>query len=126
VALLSDLVEAVADQLRKSGQAMYQVRQMAAPRDPVHPGDDRYHHSYAMWSLFKSGAHPPLGTATPVWRVEEFLGLDRSQASQPSTVGDSRKAPNDSLEADLVVLDDADLGFRDHREWSNAITGKGA
>jgi len=126
-ALLSDLIEAVANQLRKSGQTMYEVCQMAAPRDPVHPGDDRYHHSYAMWSLFKSGARQSLDAANPVWRVEEFLGLDRSRAAEPSAVADSRKAANDSLETSLVVLDDADLGFRDHPErWPNAITRKDA
>lgn len=122
-ALQADLIEAVAKQLRQSGQTAYEVFQTAAPRDPVHPGDDSYDHSYAMWSLFKSGPHPPLDTVNPVWRVEEFLGLDRRQTVRPLT--DWQKVVSEPLEADLVVLDDAALGFRDHPElWPKAITTK--
>ncbi len=99
---------------------------MAAPRDPVHPGDERYHHSYAMWSLFKNGVKSLLDTDKPAWRVAEFLGLDRSPADGPSGVANWKKVVNDPPEADLVVLDDADLGFRDHSElWPKAITTEG-
>jgi hypothetical protein len=124
-ALLADLIEAVANQMRKSDQAMYEIRPMAAPRNPVHPGDVRYHHSYAMWSLFKPGVQPPLDAAIPVWRVEGFLGLDRSPAPEPSAAADGQKMVNDPLDAELVVLDDADLGFRDHSKiWPKANTAR--
>ena len=42
-AMLADLIEEVATQLRQSGQAQYEVCQMDAPRDRVFPGNARYH-----------------------------------------------------------------------------------
>lgn len=42
------------------------------------PGDPRFHHSYAIWSQ-----HPRrMGDRDSVWRVEEFLGMDRSRFQQ--------------------------------------------
>ncbi len=71
--LLADLVEAVAKDLQRSGASQFSIRQTGAPRrsNKVQPDSDQYHHSYAMWSPFKYGEKP-------AWRVEEFLGLDRS------------------------------------------------
>jgi hypothetical protein len=44
-ALLADLIESVASELRRQGQANYEIRQMAAPRDAVYPSDERFNHS---------------------------------------------------------------------------------
>jgi len=118
-ALLADLIEAVAEELHQNGHGDFAVRQTDAPRDPVHPADERFHHSYALWSLFKYGDKP-------VWRVEEFLGLDRSPADKPSEAGEWKRLVDDTPKADLVVLDDGNLGFRDHPElWPQAVTGEG-
>ncbi len=56
-ALLADLVEAIAEDLQKSGSARFSIRQTGAPRKSgqVQPDNDQYHHSYAMWSPFKYG-----------------------------------------------------------------------
>jgi hypothetical protein len=108
-ALLADLVEAIARDLQRSGAPQFSIRQTGAPRksSKMQPDNDRYNHSYAMWVPVKYGEKP-------AWRVEEFLGLDR--ASRDS-VQDWQKVIDDTPEADLVVLDDADLGFRTHHSW---------
>jgi RyR domain len=117
-ALLADLVEAIAKELQKSGASQFFIHQTGAPRksNKVQPDSEQYHHSYAMWTPVKYGDKA-------AWRVEEFLGLDRakSQALQEwQKVGDDR--PN----ADLLILDDANLGFRQHPElWPLAIQGEG-
>jgi hypothetical protein len=123
-ALLADLIEAVADSLRQSGQANFVLRQMAAPREPVHPGDDRYRHSYAMWSPFKSDERSP--DEPPAWRVEEFLGHDHCPTDAPPESEEWKRVVDDTPEAGLVVLDDAGLGFRDRDDlWPQAITAEG-
>jgi hypothetical protein len=117
-ALLADLIEAIAKDLQRSGSLHFSIRQTGAPHksSKVHPDNGQYHHSYAIWSLFKYGEKP-------AWRVEEFLGLDRAD-SDP--VQDWQKVVDDTPEADLVVLDDADLGFRNHPElWPMALDTKG-
>jgi hypothetical protein len=117
-ALLADLVAAVATDLQKNGSPAFSIRQTGAPRKSikVHSDDERYNHSYAMWSPVKYGEKP-------AWRVEEFLGLDRARSN---SVQDWQKVVDDSSEADLVILDDAALGFRDHSElWPAALNSKG-
>src|SRR5262245_33093417 len=52
--LLADMLEHVAEELRRSRQVDIVVRAMAVPSGPIHPGDERFHHSYAMWSLFNN------------------------------------------------------------------------
>src|SRR5438552_12605183 len=69
-ALLADVISGVAQDLGPTGEPPWEVRQMAAPTDAVCPEDLPYHHSYAIWSN-RAGPKDP-----PVWRVEEFLGLD--------------------------------------------------
>lgn len=123
-ALLADMIEAVANSLSR-GQSAWLVHQMAAPREPVHPGDSRFHHSYAMWSLFKYGGKPPYDKEKSAWRVEEFLGLDRCPGNEASDAEEWKQVVDDTPEADLVVLDDSDLGFRDHPAlWPRAITDR--
>ena len=117
-ALLADLVEAIARDLQQNGAPGFSIRQTGAPRKStkVQPDDDRYHHSYAMWTPVKYGDKP-------AWRVEEFLGLDRCSND---CVQDWQKVVDDTAEADLVILDDADLGFRNHPElWPLALNTKG-
>lgn len=119
-ALLADVIDAVTEELRQGGQGDFAIRQTDAPRDPIHPGDDRFHHSYALWSPHKQGKKS-------AWRVEEFLGLDRSRAAAVSTAAEWQRVVGDTPEADLVVLDDANLGFREHPDlWPQALTANGA
>ena len=124
-ALLADLLEAVAGDLQKSGSPSVSIRQTGAPRtsSEVQPDNEQYHHSYAMWSPWKYGTHSKLEKEKQPWRVEEFLGLDRADSD---IVQDWQKVVYDSPKASLVVLDDANLGFRDHPElWPTALNTKG-
>jgi len=79
------------------------------------PGDPAYHHCYSLWAPFPYGNKPPLDREKSAWRIEHFLGLDRKE---PVSTG-SAKQPSLSLPAaELLVLDDANLGFRDlSAEW---------
>lgn len=117
-ALLADLVEAIGKDLKKGGAPGCAIHQIGAPRksSKVQPEDDRYHHSYAMWSPVKYGDKP-------AWRVEEFLGLNRAASD---SIQEWQKVVDDTPEADLVILDDADLGFRKAPElWPAALNSKG-
>ena len=117
-ALLADLVEAIVRELPHGEGSGFSIRQTSAPRQSgqVQPDDDRYHHSYAMWSLFKY-------ENKPAWRVEEFLGLNRAGSDSAQ---EWQKVVEDSPEANLVMLDDAALGFRNATElWPMALNTKG-
>jgi hypothetical protein len=119
-ALLADLVEVVADELRQDNHADYSLREMGAPRDQALPGDPRFHHSYSMWSLYDYDAKTGRDrNERKSWRISEFLGLDKSIARENA---DWKLVVGDTPDADIVVLDDADLGFRDHNElWPKAL-----
>ena len=105
-ALLADLIQAVADDLRSTGGQACNLRQTGAPREPVRADDGRFHHSYAMWSTYRQGEKP-------AWRVAEFLGFDSCRSGEPEQGADWRRVVDDVPDPDLVVLDDAGLGFRD-------------
>ncbi len=118
-ALLADLVEAIAQDLQRDGAPAFSILQAGTPRpsERVHPDDSRYHHSYAMWSLYKYGDKP-------AWRVEEFLGLNRAASRE---VQDWQKVSGDRSAAGLLILDDANQGFRDHPQlWPVALHNTGA
>jgi hypothetical protein len=115
-ALLADLIEDVAETLRPGGLEV-EVDRVRAPKGEIVPGDPRLDHSFAVWSRFPRSRSE---RARSVWRVEEFLGLDR--ARDLDTSRGCKQASGDPPEADLVVLDDADLGFRASREcWPKAL-----
>ena len=119
-AMLAGLVEAIAEDLRQSKQADFEVRQTDAPRDSVTPEDDRFHHSYAMWAPVEL-VHPESNQKKGVWRVQEFLGLHQAHADNDSS-NDWKRLVDDPADPALVILDDANLGFRDHPEyWPQAL-----
>jgi len=122
--LLADLVALVADNLRDAGIADYAVKSMDAPREPVHPGDRRFHHSYAIFAKYLRDPQSPKEPLA--WRVDEFLGLDR-RASDKATVEEWQHVREDSPDAALIILDDAGLGFREQRElWPAALDNTGS
>jgi hypothetical protein len=112
-ALLADLVETVAVNLQKNGSPRFFIHQTGAPRKllKVHPDHDQYHHSYALWSQYKYAEKAPLDKEKPSWRVEEFLGLDQAVSDSSQ---EWQKVVDEPPEVDLVILDDGDLGFRNH------------
>ncbi len=124
-ALIGDLVEAISDELKRTGNPDYSIRQMGAPRDNALPGDSRYHHSHAMWSLFDYDEKTARDKSKPegAWRVSEFLGPDRCVDCDPEQADWMRVV--DDGPAGIVVLDDADLGFRKHRKlWPRSVTAR--
>jgi hypothetical protein len=118
-AMLADLIEAVANTMRRDGEANWAILKMGSPTEPVHPLDDRFHHSYAMWSQFSHGKASGSGGEGSAWRVDEFLGLDPSPVDGPA---DWQRVVGDTPEVDLVVIDDAALGFRTQPGlWPQAV-----
>jgi len=107
VVLLAQLMETLC-----AGMPTTQPTQVCAYRLPeqgAHPGDSLYNHSYAIWELLGD-------KEKKAWRVAQFLGID------PATA-DAHLAPDeDPEEASLIVLDDANLGFRCHpARWPKAL-----
>lgn len=106
-ALLGDLVSAMVSGSQASDSSAITVVPPAAPREMPRPGDPQFHQSYVMWAPFEPG----------VWRVQRFLGLNRAGAAPAAAI---ESATADA--ATVVVLDDANLGFRDTpAAWPRAI-----
>jgi hypothetical protein len=117
--MLADLIKAVANDLSRSKRAIYEVREANVPREPVRPGDERFHHSYAIWAPFELDQHNE--GKRKVWRVQECLGLDQANAASSD---DWKMVVHDPANPDIIALDDANLGFRDHQEyWPRALSG---
>lgn len=130
-ALLWQLIDRVA-RGSEGGVATVEVLPPGGPFDAVFPGDRRYHHSYATWSsqLAEDGK-PASGTA---WRVDASLGVDPRETPPPvdaraerstATAAES-SAVTDPERADLIVLDDANFGFRDEDPFPACIRDAGS
>ncbi len=114
-ALQADLIAAVAESLRIDGTTDFKLLQTAAPLEPVHHGDPRFNHVYTLWTPFGKGKDI-------TWRVEQFLGLDACSDAIGAEEDDWMRIVDDSADADIVILDDATLGFRDRSDlWPEAI-----
>jgi hypothetical protein len=133
--LLADLIQGVTDGIRS--QAAYELRQPQTPRRsikgdglPIDSEDLYYHQSYASWKPFDyvaKGSEAAKGNEKekPAWRVAEFLGARR--CANPKAPDDWSRVVNDSPGAQLVVLDDAGLGFRDKPElWPASLIADGS
>jgi RyR domain len=104
--LMVGLITEVARTLAADGIAV-EVSGPSIPAGPIVPGDPSFHHSYAIWSSFpRRRGDRDRG----IWRVEEFLGLDRARLPEGETTRDA--SATEASEADLVIVDDANLGFR--------------
>lgn len=123
-ALQADLIDLLARRLAQEQGTLTELRQMAAPHEPVAPNDARFHHAYKQWSHFPRSEGRG-GDSRPVWRMAEWLGFALSQTDRPADQSHAswQAVVNDTAEAQLVVLDDAALGFRDRPAlWPLAIT----
>jgi hypothetical protein len=112
-ALIADLMTESVEKLRNEGIAL-EVSGPSVRTAAIAPADPRFHHSYAIWARFakKRGDRDK-----PIWRVEEFLGLDRARTPE-AVAGERPVSAKEPAAADLVILDDADLGFRTRpQEW---------
>jgi hypothetical protein len=122
-ALLANLMDAVARDLGKGNRWL--VLHPSPPDEEVLPYDSRFNHSHAVWSIYEDKIRVVENKKAKevkinAWRVKEFLGLDRG-----APAGHAR-TKNDQSTADVVLIDDANLGFRDNQElWPGAIVTKG-
>ena len=122
-ALMAGLMTEVAGTLAAEGVAV-EVSGPGTPPGPIAPADPRFHHSYAIWSKFprRRGDRD-----RSVWRVEEFLGFDRARTPEATAAGmGAASAAKEPADADLVILDDADLGFRARPDDWTAVLGLAA
>ena len=122
VVMLTDLIKSIARNLNQTKQTDITVRQISTPKGPINPCNNHFHHSYAVWSPFKIDERKS-DEEEKVWRVQEFLGL--SKASSDNSSSDNwKKVVDDPINPDLVILDDAALGFRDSPQyWPGALSG---
>lgn len=83
--------------------------------------DPDYDHAFSIWQPFPERAgEEPVGTR---WRISEFQGWN----DQPRGERRAYALGEDDPEADVVVLIDAGLGFRNWRQlWPSAIQKTGA
>ncbi len=117
-AMLAELIKTAAKEPSRSRQERFTVRHPAVDWQKVLPTDEAFHHSYALWSLYEEQLHDRQKT---VWRVKEFLGLDHCTFSTPGE--NQERAVAGDPPPGLVVLDDANLGFRSHSHlWPQALT----
>jgi hypothetical protein len=122
-ALLADLIQAHAALIG----IPFAIRQPATPRrtensapDMIGPDDPRFHHCYRLWLPFPFSTLKGDEKEKPAWRVSEFVGLHRSKGEGAENWA---KVVDDSSGADVVVLDDAGLGFRSRPEfWPAGLT----
>jgi hypothetical protein len=123
-AMLADLVNAVARNLKQAANLDFNIRQVSLPRGRLSPTDDRFNHTYAMWAPFKMDENKP--DSGNVWRVQEFLGVNpMNNTSKPK--GRSERVEDDTDSPDIILIDDANLGYRDHlASWPRAILKKDA
>ncbi len=131
--LLADLICGVANQI--STPAVHQILQPKTPKrtggpedSQIGPEDTRFHHSFATWmpyDLEAKGSDAAKGkNKEKAWRVAEFQGVN--QCAVRAAAEDWEKVLNDDPGAELVVIDDASLGFRRQRDlWPASLTNPG-
>jgi hypothetical protein len=117
-ALLSALVSAAATELPENRRPV-DVRSVGSPSETLVPAVDLFHQSFGLWSQFQRS------DGATVWRIAQSLGYAKRlfDDAAPSWT----KVAGDPEHADLIVLDDANLGFRDRPEiWPRAISADGS
>lgn len=119
VAMLASLIKSIARNLNKNKQNDITVREVSTPKVPINPCNKNYHHSYAIWAPFKLDEGK--SGNEKVWRVKDFLGLCKA-CGKTSLSNNLKKVTDDHKNSDIVVLDDAALGFRDDdKYWPKSI-----
>ncbi|MEW6366032.1 MAG: RyR domain-containing protein [Acidobacteriota bacterium] len=114
-ARLGDLIEAIGGQLPEEAKGTWLVKRIEEPRGSISPDDRRYHQTFAIWSPYDHSSKS--GPRRSAWRVAEFIGSD------PGSDGAAlSRCEADPETVDLIVIDDADLGFRGRPDvWPEAV-----
>lgn len=105
--LLGELINRVAPHY-------FDVKKFTITEDLLRPTDANFHHNYGTLRRYTHKDKPAR------WRVEDVLGFKELEAS----VGKEPLWPIDKYDnAELVIIDDPDLAFRNHRsQWPEEIT----
>jgi hypothetical protein len=120
-ALLADLITAMTKQPNNLNRPVKVTRPDTPKLSSISRYDPRYTHSYALWAEY-CDKEPG---KDPRWRVERFLGLDRP--AKGVRKGKAKAALTDSVKADIIVIDDSNLGFRKEPSlWPQAISNPDA
>jgi RyR domain len=122
-ALLADLMTSLTNQLKDDLAIPVEVTSThTTSKKTIDPYDPGYYHCYSVWAPYRDKDTP----ATVTWRVERFLGLDRSSKISAEQ-NEADKVPPEPANADIIVIDDCNLGFRDQpSHWPKAITNPAA
>jgi hypothetical protein len=116
-ALLGNLIQQVA----KAAALNSEVLVPELKETPL-PGDPPYWHSYTTASRFQKVAGNHGNDSGTVWRLQEFLGLDR-QPSDDQAFPAEHLFRQDSGDADIIVLSDANEGYRnlEDKVWPQSL-----
>lgn len=106
-ALLADLISLVA---ADDDGPDVQVASDPPPGAELTITDPRYHHAYATWTRFPEATDDP-ASRRQAWRARSLLGVDRASDAEAKTHWTWLRTV--LPQADVVVIDDAALGFRD-------------
>jgi hypothetical protein len=117
--LLADLITSMASQLKAYLPFNVEVTSTRTTSTAtIDPYDPTYYHCYSVWAQYRDKGAPD----DVIWRVERFLGIDRSSklSSTEDEVNGVYAGPE---HADIIVIDDSNLGFRDQpAHWPEAIS----
>jgi hypothetical protein len=107
VVMLSKLIESLCDRLASTIST--RVYSLQVSEESLYTLDKYFNHSYTLWGL--------MGEKEPkAWRVSQFLGVDTAVVENGLAMADEPES------AELIVLDDANLGFRDRQaNWPKAL-----
>jgi len=129
-ALFADLMTAVTAKIG-DGKSIV-VRTLDAPQRPkdgasgqIGPENENYNHSTALWMQHEYAPNDKghKDEKKKPWRVAEFLGVKQSHS--PGAYGAWARVKNGDPHPFLVMLDDAALGFRDHKElWPASVSAE--
>ncbi len=119
-ALLADLTRAALGG-PGSGGSDPRVLDPDTAAERMSPDEERSSHSYAIWTP----SEVRRGGRGRVWRVEQSIGLDRAR-TDAAVREEWERLALELPKADVIVLDDEDLGFRDHSDpglWARVADG---
>jgi hypothetical protein len=106
--LLSDLIAEVVNNQKSQGEN-WSLHRVAIDPKSICPDDESYINSYASWAVSPKTASAEDAKNPSIWRVKEFLGITQAVSK------DRIQLESDTPDPDILVLDDANLGFRGQR-----------
>ncbi|MHC1695688.1 MAG: RyR domain-containing protein [Eubacteriales bacterium] len=122
VLLLTELLKQIIEQTNSSENDMsskWELKKKELCASDIRPENVNITHSFASWDRY---AEKKDNKSSNSWRVKEFWGLEKAktEAKDISTAG--LDLSDNDTNAQIVVIDDADFGFRDNKAlWPKAV-----